>query len=303
MLKRRLNAIIVANHAGARVRRFSVPYSFLAVIGVCALIGVLALGGAVFQYGRMLVRVVDYEDRLLENDTLRYENREYKVQTAQLSEKIDFLETLAHRLSVFSGMTSDKSVGGVGGMSKDILARPRSVASGTLASIPAYDEKLDSLESTFRTIDNRITDQVLVEASSPNILPVNGYITAGWGPRPNPFDPSVVEMHPGVDISAPLGIKVVAPADGIVIFAGPRAGYGNMVVIDHKFGTTTRYGHLQRIVVQIGQRVSRNEIIGHVGASGRTTGPHLHYEIWQFNRNINPIKFLQSVKSKRALGS
>jgi murein DD-endopeptidase MepM/ murein hydrolase activator NlpD len=299
MLKKRLYTFIVPSHAGGKVWRLSIPYSLLAISGIFALVGVMVIGGAAFQYGKMLLKVIDYNDRLSENDALRSENHEYKVQTAQLGEKVDFLETLSHRLMVFSGMSSDKAVGGVGGSAKDVLTRPRSTSAGTLQSIASYDQKVSSLEERLRYINNLITDEVLVEAAAPSIQPVKGYITQGWGLRDDPFNPSVKESHPGVDISAPMGSKVVASADGTVIFAGQRAGYGNIIVIDHKFGMTTRYAHLQRMVVDVGQHVSRTDVIGFVGMSGRTTGPHLHYEVWQNNRCLDPTKYFQAPRKSR----
>jgi len=296
MFKKRLYTFIVSNHAGGKVWRLSLPYSILTLGGIFALVGVLAVGGAALQYGKLLLKVVDYQHSISENDALRSENHEYKVQTAQLGEKVDFLETLSHKLMVFSGMNSDKSVGGVGGVSKDTLSQPRPSSAGALQSIVSYDKKAASLEEKLRNLDNQITDQVLYEAASPNILPVKGYITEGYGSRTDPFDPTSRETHLGVDISAPMGSHVVASADGIVIFSGQRAGYGNMIVIDHKFGMTTRYAHLQRINVQVGQHVSRNELIGSVGMSGRSTGPHLHYEVWHFNQPVNPLKYAQGSK-------
>ncbi len=297
MFKKRLYTFIVANHAGGRVWRVSLPYSVVAICSILALVGFLAVGAGALQYGKLLLKVVDYKHRISENDALRSENHEYKVQTAQLGERVDFLETQWHKLMVFSGMSSDKSVGGVGGMSNEALNNPRPTTAGALQSIATYDQKAASLESKFRDLDNLITDKVLYEAASPNMLPVRGYITAGYGSRPDPFDPGSSEIHRGVDISAPMGSRVVAPADGIVIFAGPYAGYGNMIVIDHKFGMTTRYAHLQRIGVQVGQHVSRDDIIGYVGMSGRSTGPHLHYELWLLNRPVNPVNYTQDSKA------
>lgn len=267
---------------------------------VLALVGFLAVGAGAFQYTKMFLKLVDYNHRLSENDALRIENHEFKVQTAQLGEKIDFLEALSHKLAVFSGMNSDKTVGGIGGISGDTLSQPRPTSAGTLQSIASYDKKLNSLEEKYRALDDQITERILIEAAYPNIEPVNGYLTAAWGRRQDPFDPAARETHLGIDISAPLGTKIIAPGDGIVIFAGLRAGYGNMIVIDHKFGMTTRYGHLQRIGVQVGQHVSRGEIIGYVGVSGRSTGPHLHYEVWQYDHNVNPLRFFQDSKSSLA---
>ena len=193
MFKKGLYTFIVASHAGGKVWRLSLPYSILVTLGVFVLVGSLALGGAAFQYGKMLLKVVDYEHRIIENDQLRSENHEYKVQTAQLGEKVDILETLAHKLMVFSGINSDKAVGGVGGVSKDTLNRTRSASAGALQSIASYDKKISSLESKLRDLNNRITDGILVAAAAPSLQPVNGYITAGWGSRADPIDPSVKE--------------------------------------------------------------------------------------------------------------
>jgi murein DD-endopeptidase MepM/ murein hydrolase activator NlpD len=299
MFKKRLYTFIIASHAGGKVWRLSLPYSVLVSLGVCAVVGILALGGAALQYGKMLVTVVDYQYRLSENDALRTENHEYKVQTAQLGEKVDMLETLSTKLWRISGLSSDKSMGGVGGISKDTLTRPSSVSAGSLRSIAGYQTKVTSLESKFKDLNQRITDGLLVAAAAPSIQPVNGYITAGRGWRQDPFDPSVKEDHTGVDISAPVGAHVVAPADGIVIFAGRHAGYGNIIVIDHKFGITTRYAHLQRMDVKVGQYVSRYDIIGYVGMTGRTTGSHLHYEVWQNNICLNPTRFFTSAATAK----
>jgi murein DD-endopeptidase MepM/ murein hydrolase activator NlpD len=292
MFKKRLYTFIVGSHAGGKVWRLSLPYPVLISGGIFALVGIIGVGAGVFHYGKMLLKVVDYEYRLSENDKLRKENSTYKVQTAQLGEKIDFLDDLSRRLEFFSGMSSSKTVGGVGGISKDSLSQPRPVAAGAMQSIGIYDQKASSLETRLRGLDTQITEKVLAEAAQPSILPVKGYVTGGYGRRPDPFNPGVSESHLGVDISAPKGSRVLAPADGVIIFAGQRAGYGNIVVVDHKFGMTTRFGHLQHIDVQVGQHVSRSEIIGSVGDSGKSTGPHLHYEVWQGKRPVNPMKYL-----------
>jgi murein DD-endopeptidase MepM/ murein hydrolase activator NlpD len=137
-----------------------------------------------------------------------------------------------------------------------------------------------------------ISAKALVDSARPSIPPVNGYVNQGMGRRTDPFNPTVREYHPGVDISAPLGTRVLAPADGVVIYAAPREGYGNIVVIDHKFGITTRYAHLYKMNVKPGQRVSRYDVIGFVGSSGRSTAPHLHFEVWYQERPVNPINFM-----------
>ena len=295
MLRKRLYTFIVAGNSGGRIWRLSVPFPVIVAAGIMALVGLIAVGAGTLSYGRMILKVVDYENRISENDSLRTENHSYKVQTAQLGEKIDFLENISRKLEVFSGMRSPKAPGGIGGVASDNLSTPRPISQDPLASITAYNKKVTTLEESIRALDNHITEKVLSLAAQPSLMPVRGYITAGMGRRPDPFNPSQSESHPGVDISAQTGARIIAPADGTVIFAGQRAGYGNMVIIDHKFGITTRYAHLQRISVQVGQHVSRTDILGYVGSSGKTTGPHLHYEVWYNSRPVNPARFFPEV--------
>ncbi len=293
MLKKRFYTFIVASHADAKMLRLSLPYPVLLAIGIFAIIGVTTVGVASFHYGKMALKVVDYNNLLAENDTYRSENQNYKIQTAQLGEKIDFLETTAQKLVRMAGLNSPTAVGGIGGYSKDTLSRPLTASAGSLESINKYNKSVETLEKNYRALEDGWEERVLIEANTPNISPLNGYVTDGFRRRNDPFIGSTRDTHTGIDISAPYGSKVLAPADGIVIFAGERAGYGNIIVIDHKFGYTTRYGHLSKFNVQVGQRVTRYDVIGYVGTSGRTTGPHLHFEVLHYNKYRNPYPFIK----------
>jgi murein DD-endopeptidase MepM/ murein hydrolase activator NlpD len=292
MLKKRLYTFIVApSHADAKLWRLSLPYPALMTIAVFAVIAIMAAGAATYHYGRMLVKVSDYNHLLAENDSFRSENHNYRIQTAQLGEKIDFLDTLSHKLMLYSGMNSAKGVGGVGGISQDSLVRGQ-ISGDTLRSIDKYNKSLVSLEQRYLGLKDYISNKTLVESATPTLWPVRGYVTAAMGRREDPFNGGRTEAHTGVDISAPYGTRVEASGDGVIIFAGPREGYGNIVVVDHKFGVVTRYGHLSKINVQVGQRIFRRDTIGYVGTSGRATGPHLHFELWILNRPVNPLKYI-----------
>jgi murein DD-endopeptidase MepM/ murein hydrolase activator NlpD len=116
------------------------------------------------------------------------------------------------------------------------------------------------------------------DSATPSIWPVHGVVTAGFGQRMDPFTGEAA-FHTGIDIASPLGTAVRAAADGIVFQAGPEEGYGNEVLVDHGFGVTTKYAHLGTLRVVAGEKISQDQIIGTVGMTGRTTGPHLHYEV------------------------
>jgi murein DD-endopeptidase MepM/ murein hydrolase activator NlpD len=127
---------------------------------------------------------------------------------------------------------------------------------------------------------------------TPTIWPVDGKLEAGFGGRRNPFGGPGYEFHSGQDIEAPWGAPVVAGASGQVMFVGWQNGYGQLVVVDHGGGLTTRYGHLSQIDVELGQTVQRAQLLGKVGSTGRSTGPHLHYEVRINDQPVNPRQYL-----------
>ena len=145
-----------------------------------------------------------------------------------------------------------------------------------------------------------LSQQKSLLASIPAAAPVDGWITSGFGPRISPFT-GERSLHAGIDIAAPVGTPILAPADGVVIFAGAKEGFGNFVMIAHGYGLVTRYGHNHQNLVQPGQKVSRGEQIATVGESGRTTGPHVHYEVVHNGRTENPQKFILDLPDFNAI--
>ncbi|MDQ6763719.1 MAG: M23 family metallopeptidase [Bacteroidota bacterium] len=123
-------------------------------------------------------------------------------------------------------------------------------------------------------------------------LPFTGAITSTFGTRENPFDGSGVETHKGLDIRGPIGAPVKAMAKGQVLFAGERGGFGNCIILKHGNGYETLYGHLSKILVRPGQKIDIGQRIGDIGSTGRSTGPHLHYEIHRDGQKINPASYL-----------
>ncbi|MBP2652471.1 MAG: Peptidase [Firmicutes bacterium] len=134
----------------------------------------------------------------------------------------------------------------------------------------------------------RSTDE---QASIPTIWPTSGAITSGFGWRNSPLE-SGNELHQGIDIANNMGIPVVATADGKVVKSGAAGGYGNMVQIDHGNGIETIYGHNSQIVVSVGQSVRKGQLISYIGSTGKSTGPHSHYEVRENGVAVNPFKYM-----------
>ncbi len=152
---------------------------------------------------------------------------------------------------------------------------------------PEENEQADGenteVENQIRLISAKMDPDFL-----PSIWPHTGKINNEFGFRRNPFGGRTYEFHPGMDIDGERGEAVHAPANGTVIKAGVTGGYGNMVEIDHGNGLTTRYGHMSKLIASVGDVIKRGDLIGLIGSTGRSTGPHLHYELRLNDKSINP---------------
>jgi len=143
----------------------------------------------------------------------------------------------------------------------------------------------------FESLFNFLQDQRSLLSSTPAVRPVNGWPTSKFGYRKSPFT-GLREFHKGLDIATRMGTPVIATADGNVSFTGTKGLLGKIVVIDHGHGVVTRYGHLKKILKKNGASVKRGDIIAHVGISGRSTGPHVHYEVYVNGIPVNPAKYI-----------
>jgi murein DD-endopeptidase MepM/ murein hydrolase activator NlpD len=152
---------------------------------------------------------------------------------------------------------------------------------------------LGAIEHRLEAVRTGVERRRSLADATPSIWPVAGWLTSSFGNRRDPFTGGS-DFHPGLDISANRGDEVLAPAMGTVTMAGWNGSYGNMVVLDHGFGIVTKFGHLSRFGVMIGQQVNRGDTIGFVGSTGRSTSAHLHYEIWVNGKLENPMRLLGS---------
>ncbi len=166
-----------------------------------------------------------------------------------------------------------------------------------LAESEIEDSKDEEIERRLRTIQVEANP-----ASLPTMWAHLGKINNEFGFRRNPFGGRSYEFHAGMDIDGERGDSVIAPGNGTIIKAGWQGGYGNMIEIDHGNGITTRYGHLSKVEVEVGQTIARGELIGYVGSTGRSTGPHLHYELRLNDKPINPRFFLPPEPTDLKLG-
>ena len=283
--------LIVVPHAKARFRKFQVSVRLtrwvLAALGVMALVFV----GILTHYTWIAVEVAEVRRLRAENLALATKARAYEENAGQLQAKVLQLQSMVTKLGVMAGVEQslpDASLGGVGGVSRTETTPPSVDIASTLQSL---DETVGTLSEKSTQLEAFFTEQKEVLASTPSIWPLRGYFSAAFGNRPDPFT-GMRDFHPGIDISVPRGTPVHAPADGVVVFSGAKGGYGNIIVLDHGYGTVTRYGHLDGFNVRPGQRVKRGDVIGFSGNTGRSTAPHVHYEVWVNDQMRNPIEYI-----------
>ena len=288
--------VILVPNARAKFRKYQIPLGAAKMAGRAAAVAGILLVCALVHYGTLLfevsrLRKVDAESRDLVNKTHQIEQ-----EAAALRTRMAQLGTMVNKLGVMAGVDAppaDPSVGGVGGAAASERTTPN------VASFEEMGTRLAELTSKSHDLSGVFDKQRSILATTPSVWPVRGYLSAGFGNRNDPFT-GLKDFHPGLDISAPLGTKVLAPADGTVVFTGSRGGYGNAITVDHGRGVVTLYGHLDTFNVRVGQAVRRGSVLGFVGNTGRSTAPHLHYEVWLNGANQNPLTYI--LDEYRSLG-
>lgn len=160
------------------------------------------------------------------------------------------------------------------------------------AMLTGLELKISSRDAQLAALENALLSRKLDEQIRPDGRPVReGHISSYFGERQDPFNGHQA-FHKGIDFASPRGADVVAVAAGVVTFAGEKVGYGNLVEVSHGNGLVTRYGHNQGVAVAIGRRVERGDTLAYVGSTGRSTGPHVHFEVLKDGRQIDPLKFI-----------
>ena len=272
----RFYAFIIAHTSRSRARVQRIRIEKKVVSTFFGALVVVSLGLFYGLYG--LTQQAKHLRTEYENQRLRAENERQRLELEKLNNRVEKVEDTSRKLAEKSGVVEEGPFPGTGGPELPLDEMG-------LATLTA---KMGRLEE-----DMRAYEAVLRERGyTPTVWPVNGTLEAGFGGRRNPFGGPGWEFHSGQDIEAEWGTPVVAGASGRVSFVGWQNGYGQLVVVDHGGGLTTRYGHLSHIDVELNQTVSRGELLGKVGSTGRSTGPHLHYEVRINDVAVNPLQYL-----------
>jgi murein DD-endopeptidase MepM/ murein hydrolase activator NlpD len=286
--EKRHSTIIIVPHAHGKVFKLQISPTilrFLVIVGVAiAILSVVSIAASgTFLHQRAIYRALQSENKQLKktNQRLSETVAQVQVRLTQFEQRTKALAIAAGVSDLFSGTAPAGPVGvGSGGPLDTLSAAPETLV-----------RRQEQLDQQLGKVERKLSDEALMLAHTPVVAPVVGVITDGFGPRLDPVTRRPA-FHEGLDISVSIGTVVTAPADGVVVFASRDSGYGRMIKINHGYGYTTIYGHLEKFLVKEGATVTRGEPIGKVGMSGRTTGPHLHYEVWKDGEKQNPLHYI-----------
>jgi murein DD-endopeptidase MepM/ murein hydrolase activator NlpD len=307
MMTKKISFIFLCS-AGNRVKQFTMPLAFFILLAVA-----IVSGAALFSI--MLYHFIDLRQTVAENDRITRrladqseEVAHQRLQIQSFAHDIDDLKNKLVRLNQFEEKIrvianlnpghDENALFGVGGAAPEDLDPRLKVSRRHEHLMRQMHRQVNELESAsvhqeqrFGRLMDRLEDQRSLLASTPAIWPTKGWTTSGFGYRTSPFT-GRREFHKGLDISNRKGTTVQAAADGVVTFAGRKGSMGKMVVIDHGHGLVTRYAHLSETLKKKGETVNRGDIIAKMGNTGRSTGPHLHYEVHLDGVPVNPSAYI-----------
>lgn len=278
----RFYAFIISytSRSRSQIRRVCLHKKWLKLSGLFAL---LIMASAMYGFYGLTQQSAHFRIQR-ENERLRAETERQRQELNQLNERVQAVEDTSRKLAEKSGVVNDNdaTLHGTGGPAIPLDA----------AALAALEVKMSHLEEELKAHEAVLS----IRGFTPSMWPVDGKLESGFGGRRNPFGGTSFEFHEGQDIEASLGTPIVAGAKGIVSFVGWQHGYGRLIIIDHGGGLSTRYGHLSEFDIEQGAEVTRGQFIGRVGSTGRSTGPHLHYEVRINDDPVNPIQYLPTSK-------
>lgn len=292
-MRKRYYILFVTRGEDGQLRKIPIPIRYLYVFVAGAAVGLFGLTGLAQSYMRMLLKTSHFNELRAEKDDLKNRYTHLEQVAKERDMQVASLGSLASEVSSLYGLKPDPIL--MNATSSDRLQDEQVYSSiDRLAMLKTTALSGATTAGLTLGLTRNVTTADWVRANSaPSIWPVEGPITAAFGERIDPFN-GEGSFHSGIDIGAAIGQPIIAPADAVVVFADFMGGYGRAVILDHGHGITTRYGHMKTLAVFAGEHVHRGDTIGYVGDTGRSTGPHLHYEVRINDIPVNPHKYLRT---------
>ena len=302
-MRKRYYILFIARDEDGRVRKIPLPLHYAYGFVAAAVIGAFTIVGMAGSYSRMLLKTESYNQIRAERENLRKNYQQMARIAHDRDIQVASLGALANEVTALYGLRQSRL------SAHADLSRSAPAASTVPVSDSVSPQYVRATIDEFATLRNQALSGRIsralesglnpsyvgdwtVLADAPSLWPIDGRLASGFGERQDPINGEGA-FHTGIDIDAPWGTPVRAAGDGVVVATNQGSGYGREITIDHGHDVTTIYGHLSSIAIVPGEHVTRGQIIGYVGQTGRATGPHLHYEVRVHNVPVNPHKYLR----------
>ncbi len=294
--------IMILPDETTRVRKYRLPRMVVRGGLILTALFVVGLGYLVTDY-------VGVKRTVTELERLRMEARQQRQQLVTFAKSIDDIQGEMGRLRQFDmklrvmadldGVVYPEQIMGIGGENPDpfnpleaeLSFQDQTMINSMSKGLDRLHTEVSIQERSFQELVEYLEDQKSLLSSTPSIWPVKGWLTSTFGYRTSPFT-GRRELHKGLDIATRSNTPIIAPADGLVVFAGREGGFGNMLIVDHGYGIMTRYAHCSSLEAKLGDKIKRGDIVAKVGSTGRSTGPHLHYEVAVNGVAVNPNRYI-----------
>lgn len=302
--------LMVVPDRSSHVRRYRVATRVVVALLVVGLAFAGGIAGASVHYGRIIGRAAEATKLREENVSLKEQLQLVAEKVASLDQQLERVERFDQKLRAITALSDPERNLAIGPLGRpDGSPDPRStsaiaaiaganIGTGGPAPVEELEDRLEQLvgeatrnERSLSELHRYFEDQKNLLASTPSIFPARGWMTSEFGSRSDPYTGESTAHH-GIDIANAVGTPIVAPADGLVVFASMEGGYGKVLVLDHGYGVKTRYAHLSDFHTKVGEKVRRGQKVGALGNTGRSTGPHLHYEVRVNGIPENPLKYV-----------
>lgn len=305
-MDKRFYTLFVLTNDASKARQFRIPIKLFKAASALTVIFSIVLVYVFFDYARLKASDAELS-------AIQKENMSQKLELQGFAAKIKELEGHFAKLNLFdkklriianiddprpTGGSPDAQLMGMGGnteTAEDYFSTPGAKVGALVkqmsGDLTELEKRAKTQENSFTELQEELMRQSTMLAATPSIWPSKGWVTSGYGERTSPFT-GFQGLHKGMDIANRIGTPVVSSAEGIVVRAGDDPGLGKVVIISHGMGLKTTYGHLSELMVRQGQKVTRGQRIASMGNTGRSTGPHLHYEVTQNGVSVNPSKYI-----------
>jgi murein DD-endopeptidase MepM/ murein hydrolase activator NlpD len=299
-MKGKSYTFFIASSASGGMRRVRVPFYVLQVLMALVVVGGVTVVAAMSSYSRMLWKAASYNSLRRDQDQLKQQYVQLQTQVTDTNQRLSSLQSLAGEVAAAYGFSRFRPT--PFGLA-DTSSQPGNEFQNSLAEFSYLEQNASLIGMPNSGMRLLPAAQFTSLGIVPTVWPVVGEITGHFGERLDPFSGEGA-FHTGLDIASHFGDVVRATADGVVTEADSgRTGYGRLVVIDHGFGLTTWYGHLSAFKTEVGMHVKAGDAIGLEGQSGRSTGPHLHYEVRVYKTPVNPWRYLKNINPTATVAS